>query len=396
MSLSSAPGGARCGRRDLSTARPMREREPSVNTRNVAPLSPVIPLPPSMRSAGAYAIRWSGAGDRTGCAPAARRRSVSADGKSSAPSGMRRLSPAGEDAAEPEAPVSVSHSSAIPCRNHAAASAGEAETKSCCHALVRLTANVRSQTMSVASAGQSAAKPPKSFQETSEPSDATTGSAAAFAGFMPPRIFAASVKPVPSRFVAVLNALVPPNQRSSQASGIPSPSRSAMGVAVHGSGSEPSTRPSPSVSRTSGSVPATTSSPSGTPSRSVSRMSGSVWWTNSSSRSERPSPSQSGSSASSAESGWNASDVTFVGSELVVHAGPPSDAPTRMSVSAPSGATGTSRPAELPSGRTGCSAELATDRAGRSAELPSGRTSRPAELSAGRAGRPAPPHRERS
>ena len=128
-------------------------------------------------------------------------------------------------------------------------------------------------------------------------------------------------------------ALVP-NQPSFQTSGRPSPSVSVHASPSRGLTSVPSRNPSPSVSRTSGFMPAATSSPSETPSRSVSHISGSVSWKNSSSRSERPSPSRSESSASSAESGWNAIEVTFVGSELVAQARFPKDAPTRTFVTA--------------------------------------------------------------
>ena len=52
MSHSSAPGGALQGRSEWSIRRLIRESEPSVNTLNVAPLSPVISRPPSMRNFG--------------------------------------------------------------------------------------------------------------------------------------------------------------------------------------------------------------------------------------------------------------------------------------------------------------------------------------------------------
>ena len=132
---------------------------------------------------------------------------------SSAASGMRRLSLNGEDAAAPEEPVSVSHSRRMPESDQGAALDGEAERKYCCQALDRPTANVRSQTRFVAAlAGQSAAKASKSFHETRPFVETTFTAATEFVGLMPPRILVSSVNPVSSRFVAVLNALVPPNQ----------------------------------------------------------------------------------------------------------------------------------------------------------------------------------------
>ena len=128
---------------------------------------------------------------------------------------MRKLSPSGDTETEPHISSPTSHSRASPARRHPAASVGFAETKNCCHALERPMVNVRSQTRFVAFAGQSAAKPSKSFHETRPFVEATVAAAAPFVGLMPPRIFPSKVKPVPSRFVAVLNAFVPPNQKSS-------------------------------------------------------------------------------------------------------------------------------------------------------------------------------------
>ena len=125
---------------------------------------------------------------------------------------MRKLSPPGEAATVPETPVSVSHSRTAPRRLHAAAFVGEADTKNCCHTLERPTVNVLSQTRFVAFAGQSAAKASKSFQETRPFVETTFAAATEFVGLMPPRILVSRVNPVSSRFVAVLNALVPPNQ----------------------------------------------------------------------------------------------------------------------------------------------------------------------------------------
>ena len=44
----------------------------------------------------------------------------------------------------PDDAVSVSHSSVMPSSRHPAAFVGLAERKNCCHALERLTVNVRS------------------------------------------------------------------------------------------------------------------------------------------------------------------------------------------------------------------------------------------------------------
>ncbi len=53
MSPSSAVGGARWGRREWSTTSCICESEPSVNTKNLFPLCPVIACPPSTRKSGA-------------------------------------------------------------------------------------------------------------------------------------------------------------------------------------------------------------------------------------------------------------------------------------------------------------------------------------------------------
>ena len=160
-------------------------------------------------------MRWSGESEETVAAPAARRRSVSHRGKSSGASGMRKLSPKGEAAAEPDVPVFVSHSRTAPVRRHAAAFVGAAETKNCCQALERLTVNALSQTRFVSVAGQSAAKASNSFQETRPFVEITFAAATGFVGSMPARILAARVKPVPSRSAAESMAFVPPNQKSS-------------------------------------------------------------------------------------------------------------------------------------------------------------------------------------
>ena len=75
----------------------------------------------------------------------ARRRSVSVVARSSDGSGILKLSLRGEAVAMPEEPPSVSHSSRMPSRCHAAAFVGDAETKNCCQALVRWMAKVRSK-----------------------------------------------------------------------------------------------------------------------------------------------------------------------------------------------------------------------------------------------------------
>ena len=171
MSHSSAPGGARCGRRAWSTTSCISESEPSVNTKNRFPPCPVIACPPSTRSDGAYAMRRSGAGQRTADAPVARRRRVTLVGKSSTASGTRQLSPTGEASSEPRRSQSLplsSHSSARPSSRHGAALDGDAETKNCCHGLVRDTGKHRSQRVLVEPDGQSAAKPSSILHATSE------------------------------------------------------------------------------------------------------------------------------------------------------------------------------------------------------------------------------------
>ena len=88
-------------------------------------------------------------------------------GKSSGASGTRQLSPAGETASEPRVSPSTAHSSSRPSRHHGAALDGEAETKYCCHALVRSTSNDRSHRTFVAPDGQSAANPSRSAHAAS-------------------------------------------------------------------------------------------------------------------------------------------------------------------------------------------------------------------------------------